>query len=67
MKESCRRGSVAGIIVWGILHPVFVKPFVLTGVLRNNLESGMNEIPTEESFGMLDTRFPKFRKLHSQI
>ena len=59
--------AVAGIIVWGILHPVFVKPFVLTGVLRNYLESGMNEIPTEESFYALDEKSPKFRKLHSTI
>ena len=51
--------AVAGIIVWGILHPVFVKPFVLTGVLRNYLESGMNEIPTEESFYALDEKSPK--------
>ena len=59
--------AVAGIIVWSILHPVFVKPFVLTGVLRNYLESGMNEIPSEDSFFLLDSRSPKFRKLHGQI
>ena len=59
--------AVGGIIVWAILHPVFVKPFVLTGVLRNYLQSGINEIPTEESFSLLDTRSSKFRKLHSQI
>ncbi len=59
--------AVAGIIVWAILHPVFVKPFVLTGVLRNYLESGMNEIPSEDSFFLLDSRSPKFRKLHGQI
>ena len=59
--------AVGGIIVWAILHPVFVKPFVLTGVLRNYLQSGMNDIPTEDSFALLDTKSAKFRKLHSQI
>ena len=59
--------AVGGIIVWAILHPVFVKPFVLTGVLRNYLESGMNEVPTEESFALLDGRSARFRKLHSRI
>ncbi len=59
--------AIAAIIVWSILHPVFVKPFVLTGVLRNYLESGMNEIPTEASFSLLDSRSAKFRKLHNEI
>ena len=58
---------IAGIILWNIIHSAFVRPFVLTGVLRNYLESGMNEIPTEESFAMLDSKSSKFAKLHGEL
>ena len=59
--------ALGGIIIWSIIHSVLIRPFVLTGVLRNFIESGRNEIPTEESFYALDERSPKFRKLHSTI
>ncbi len=59
--------AIGGLIVWAILHSVFIRPFVLTGVLRNYLESGMNDIPSEESFAALDSKSEKFRKLHSEI
>ena len=55
------------VIVWSILHSVFIRPFVLTGVLRNYLESGMNDIPSEASFAMLDSKSDKFRKLHQEM
>ena len=58
---------IAGVILWSIIHSAFVRPFVLTGVLRNYLESGMEDIPTEESFVMLDSKSSKFAKLHSQL
>ena len=58
---------IAGVILWDIIHSAFVRPFVLTGVLRNYLESGMNEIPTEESFAMLDSKSSKFAKLHGKL
>ena len=58
---------LAGVIVWNIIHGAFVRPFVLTGVLRNYLKSGMDDIPTEESFAVLDSKSDKFRKLHGQL
>ena len=58
---------LAGLILWNIIHGAFVRPFVLTGVLRNYLESGMNDVPTEESFAMLDSKSSKFAKLHGQL
>ncbi|MBQ3270241.1 MAG: hypothetical protein IJH09_10005 [Clostridia bacterium] len=57
----------AGVILWSIIHSAFVRPFVLTGVLRNYLQSGMDDIPTEESFAMLDSKSAKFAKLHSEL
>lgn len=59
--------GLAGIILWDILHSAFVRPFVLVGVLRNYLESGMQDIPSEASFAMLDSKSAKFRKLHAGI
>ena len=58
---------IGGIIVWSIIHSTFIRPFVLTGVLRNYLVSGMNDIPSESSFALLDSKSPKFKKLHSEI
>ena len=58
---------LAGFILWNIIHGAFVRPFVLTGVLRNYLQSGMDDIPTEESFALLDSRSSKFAKLHGQL
>lgn len=59
--------AIGGIIIWSIIHSTFIRPFVLTGVLRNYLESGMNDIPSEASFSMLDSKSAKFRKLHSEL
>ena len=58
---------LGGIIIWSVIHSTFIKPFVLTGVLRNYLQSGMIDIPSEESFDILDSKSAKFRKLHSTI
>ena len=57
---------VAAVILWNILHSVFVRPFVLVGVLRNYLESGMNDIPAESSFAILDSKSERFKKLHAE-
>lgn len=59
--------ALIGIIMWAIIHSVFIKPFVLVGVLRNYIDSGKNDIPSEESFKMLDSKSPKFRKLHQEM
>ena len=58
---------VAGVIVWNIIHGAFVRPFILTGVLRNYLQSGMDNIPDEQSLAMLDSKSAKFAKLHGQL
>lgn len=59
--------AIGGIIVWAIIHSVFIKPFVLTGVLRNYINSGIDDIPSEASFAALDAKSAKFRKLHQDI
>ncbi len=58
--------ALAAIILWNILHSVFVRPYILVGVLRNYMESGMNNIPSEESFALLDSKSARFKKLRAQ-
>ena len=55
-----------GAVIWDILHTAFVRPFVLTGVLRNYIESGMNETVSEEDMDALDSKSKKFAELHAQ-
>ena len=57
---------LGGIILWSILHSVFVRPYVLVGVLRNFIASGASDLPTEAAINALDSKSPKFRKLHAQ-
>ena len=59
--------AILGVIIWSVLHSTFIRPFVLTGVLRNYIESGKNDIPTEESFRSLDSKSSKFAKLHHEM
>ena len=57
---------LGGVIVWALLHSIFIRPFVLVGVLRNYMQSGINDIPMEDSFAALDSKSAKFRKLHQE-
>ena len=59
--------AIAGLIMWGIIHSTFIRPFILTGVLRNYMESGMNDIPSESELAQLDSKSAKFANLRSQI
>ena len=58
--------AVIGVIFWLILHSAFIRPFVLVGVLRNFMASGVSDIPEESSFAMLDSKSKKFQKLHAE-
>lgn len=57
---------ILAIILWGILHSVLVRPFVLVGVLRNYIVSGINDIPTESSFAELAAKSKKFARLQEK-
>ncbi len=59
--------GVSGIIIWGIIHSTFVRPFILVGVLRNYIESGKNDIPSDKEFAELDQKSSKFKKLHAEL
>ena len=55
--------AIAGIILWSFLHSFLVRPFILVGVLRNYMEAGMNDIPSESSFAELASKSPKFAEM----
>ena len=59
--------GLAGVILWSIIHSAFIRPFVLVGVLRNYIESGIQDVPSEDSFAVLDGKSAKFKKLHSEL
>ena len=59
-------GGIGGVIMWEILHSVFVRPFILVGVLRNFIESGKNAEISEKDFDELDGKSKKFKKLHEE-
>ncbi|MCI1723609.1 MAG: hypothetical protein LKM41_12650 [Lachnospiraceae bacterium] len=54
------------VVIWSILHSVFVRPFVLVGVLRNYMQAGVANPPQEESYGELEKLSPKFAKAHAK-
>ena len=58
--------GVGALVMWGIIHSVFVKPFVLVGVLRNYIASGKDEKFSESDFDELDKKSAKFKKLHAE-
>lgn len=58
--------ALIGVIFWSILHSTFVRPFILVGVLRNFIDSGKDNIPTESDFKELDKKSQKFAKLHAE-
>lgn len=56
-----------GVVFWEMLHSTFVRPFVLVGVLRNFIQSGIDDTPDEKSFTELDKKSSKFAKLHKEL
>ncbi|MBR4554831.1 MAG: hypothetical protein IKO27_04475 [Ruminococcus sp.] len=59
--------GITGIIIWTFIHSTFVRPFVLTGVIRNYMEAGVKNIPSDSDFNILDSKSPKFAKLHREM
>ena len=57
---------LAGVILWGMIHSAVVKPFVLVGVLRNYIESGKKDVPSESSFAELASKSKKFAELQAK-
>lgn len=58
--------AAVGIAMWGILHSVLIRPFILVGVLRNFMAAGIKDIPTEEDLAALDAKSNRFAKLRQK-
>lgn len=58
--------AILAIILWKILHSVLVRPFILVGVLRNYIASGIDDIPTESSFSELAAKSRQFARLQEK-
>ena len=59
--------GITGVVFWSMLHSVFVRPFILVGVLRNYINSGKNETIDKKSFDELDKKSAKFKQLHAEL
>ena len=57
--------GIAALFIWNIIHSVFVRPFILVGVMRNFTASGIKEMPTEAELNELDKKSPRFAKIHA--
>lgn len=55
-----------GIIMWSVLHSVLIRPFILTGVLRNFMAAGIKDLPTEKDFAEMEAKYPKFGALYNK-
>ncbi len=58
---------IVGSMFWSFIHSTFIRPFVLVGVLRNFINSGIEDMPKEEDFAKLDSKSKKFQKLHTRL
>ena len=59
--------GIVGLLMWSLIHSVLIRPFILTGVLRNFMAAGQAEIPSEADFAVLDSKSRRFAKLHNSI
>ncbi|MBR0119909.1 MAG: hypothetical protein IJM01_07280 [Eubacterium sp.] len=58
--------AVGALIIWSIIHSTFVKPFVLVGVLRNYMNTAIENIPAPSEFDILEKNSKKFRKYKNE-
>ena len=54
------------LALWGIIHSVLIRPFILVGVLNNFMKSGLEEKITNEDFEAVAKKSPKFAKLRAK-
>lgn len=55
--------GVAALMIWTAIHSVLVRPFILVGVMRNYMATGLQDMPSEKDFAELANKSPKFAKL----
>ena len=58
---------IVGVLMWSLLHSVLIRPFILTGVLRNYMAAGQADLPTEKDMQEMNSKFPRFGKLYNKV
>ena len=58
--------GIIGVVLWSMLHSLLIRPFILVGVLRNFMNSGLKEQITDADFDELEKKSPKFAKLRTR-
>ena len=59
--------GIIAIIFWSMIHGLLIRPFILVGVLRNFMASGLKEQITEADFDILDSKSPRFAKMRARM
>lgn len=55
------------LILYSFLQKVFVRPFILVGVMRNFMEAGKAHLPTEQEMDDVERKFPRFSRLRNKL
>ncbi len=55
------------LILYSFLQKVFVRPFILVGVMRNFMEAGKAHLPTEQEMEDVERKFPRFSRLRNKL
>ena len=58
--------AIGALIIWSPLHALFVKPFILIGVMKNFMKTGMENLPTAQEIGDVTSRAPKLARLENK-
>ena len=58
--------AIIGVVFWSLLHSLLIRPFILVGVLRNFMKSGLEEKISDADFDLLASKSPKFQKLRNR-
>ena len=58
--------AIGALVIWSMFHAMLIRPFILTGVMRNYMQAGIADMPTEADFADLENKSPKFRKLRNK-
>ena len=58
--------GLAALINWSIFHTAFVKPFILVGVMRNFLKTGLEQAPTEAEVEHVKSISPRISRFENR-
>ncbi len=58
--------AIGAVVLWSMIHSVVGRPFILVGVMRNFMEAGKADMPTEADIVELEKKAPKLAKLRNK-